>query len=71
MGEVLDHPNRKKVWPGSGGVYSGKGGFSRIGGFATSGFAPHLRENFRAAVFFDHWMVWEDARVIGTRMSKP
>jgi hypothetical protein len=25
MGEVLDHPNRKKVWPGSGGVYSGEG----------------------------------------------
>ena len=25
MGEVWDHPNRKKVWPGSGGVYSGEG----------------------------------------------
>jgi hypothetical protein len=34
MGEVGDHPNRKKVRPGSGGVYSGEGGFSRIGGLA-------------------------------------
>jgi hypothetical protein len=30
MGEVWDHPNRKKVWPGSGGVYSGEGGFTEI-----------------------------------------
>src|SRR5277367_2943760 len=26
MGEVWDHPNRKKVWLGFGGIYSGVGG---------------------------------------------
>jgi hypothetical protein len=47
MGEVWDHPNRKKVWLGFGGVYSAEGGFSRV---ALDFHCPPLQGNFQRAV---------------------